>query len=475
MVTFPSSLSARGNSLPRFDHINMIDDNEVVLKDVAIGTIIVLCGILGAGVLGVPYAFESVGGIGQDWVPYGIIGLAVVSGLQIYTSLLLSRAMKIVNDADGQVSTYADYGKFFLGPTMKVAILVSQMGTCIGYTLLFLVATGQNLENVVPLPVAYGRQIYSGAVAVVVAPFVLKKTMKENMVVSILGFAASAAVLVTVCVITAMDMDNDTEMGPRVEKEVGPDTSIWNVVQGLAMMVYAYAPHPLLPDVQRSVTHGSMPWIIFCSLGFTTVAFVIMGTLTGLSFGCVLRSNILLNLTGTVAGDVVSVAMALHLMAALVIYLIPIYHWLESDYLELAGESIQESTEETIREEDRPLLRDGHNMEGEEDKVDWSLERKRVAFRLTWLAGTALISLFFDDIGTLMGLIGGSTLITNTILCPAIIQMKIDYDSGAYFRKPSFLACALICFLCTLLGVAATSLEAFSIFTGHQEHSPCHM
>lgn len=287
------------------------------------------CCLFGIGALGMPFDYAKSGPF------YGTFALLSMCAFNIYATILLSICYRC---APRNVVTLSELGQHALGTPGRIAVEVTQMGTCLLLPVAFFILGGGtllprvfhnvlNLENV---------DLWIVVLALSLWPVALIRTLKEAKWVMLLGTATTFGCIVLVLADSAWT-NSWTQFEPT-QVELG------NVLPVFGSMELAYGAAVIIPSVQREHPEPArMPRVIGLSLGLITMMYFIIGGFGYAQFGCAAPENLLLMMEiGRKTSRVACALMQIHIMIATVLLLQPAFFYFERKWI--IGSS-QEPTE----------------------------------------------------------------------------------------------------------------------------------
>ena len=180
------------------------------------------------------------------------------------------------------LNTYGDIGTKAAGRWGRYVVIGSQVGTCVGAGILYIVLAGSNINQVIKANAPNINIAESAWIAVagaLVLPMSYFKTMHELAIMSLFGVLTSV-ITVIVTVIESLTAPESTQ-----NHNYG-DISFEGCLNGIATVIFAYGGHVVFPAVQkvmRTPSHFTMA--IGISLGTSMVLYLIMGCVGYAQFG----------------------------------------------------------------------------------------------------------------------------------------------------------------------------------------------
>ena len=447
----------------------------------------VVCAIAGIGILGLPHALSDAG-----WS--GLAILLLLGVVSAYTGIILGRCLI----EDTSLQTYADLGFKAFGKPGKYAVIVAEIGTCLGSAILYLVLSGQNFAFVLNghVPSNLGTTFWIGICAIAILPLCYLRTLGETGWIALLGTIACVAAVIVIIVETCLQISIE----PEQTHNAG---SFLDIIGAFASMCFAYGGHVIFPGIIRVMSKPKkFPIVTLISFGVVFVLYVPVAALGFSVFGNSAKGNILLNFShDNVAIAVVCFALTAHVLLAYVIYMNPVFFAIERSLglekraperkpsqvsrtmsamksvavaediapsdsnpsSESSREEMQvrvESLESVDLTKSRDLL--GTNAEYSTEKGDaisegtptdddaepvgcwakmaYKLRNScssllfRIILRTIVVGLTALVAIAIPFFSDLMSFIGGSTQAASILVFPAIIYLKLNFRKLSKFE-----------------------------------------
>lgn len=265
----------------------------------------VTCGILGTGVLGIPYALAEAG-----WV-WGLTILALVATTQTYTCLTLLKCMERYPDC----KTYDDLGYVCMGNVGRYTVMILQAMGNLSCVCLYFIVSSQQLSKLFQHHWNQPPEIWVWIVFAVVYPICLLRTLHEARLVTAVGIVASTIVVAVVVM-------SDINVKPKhIDFSIRGGANL--DFQSFATFTFAYAPHTFLFSVMRGlpeprVAAGKLGVLV--SMVLITVFYVVVSAASYAVYGCHVQDNILLTVPASVWVQVAMGAITLHVVIAIPVY-----------------------------------------------------------------------------------------------------------------------------------------------------------
>ena len=340
-------------------------NNQVVIN--------IIISFVGAGLLGVPDAFQQAG-----WV-LGAITLMTVSGLNLYAMLLLPQVKRSLQ-AQGHedICGYGDLGRCIMGPTgerfVQCCLGISQAGFATAY-LIFIAA---NLWSIANVP----RGLVCLCCIPGLAALVQFREMKSLAPFSLLANGANACALMAVLF---QDYESYTPHNDTIHRVK------WEgFVYVIAITIYSMEGVGMILSLQSSCKQPSrFPLLLRTVITCISAFMAFFGAAGYWAFGNQTEAPITLNLAGHWSSTFVKLALCLGLYLTYPIMMFPIW---------------------AISERLYPIL-------GESDKY-------RVSFRCGLVCISAFVGYAVPDFGKFLSLVGSSICTILGFILPCYFHIK---------------------------------------------------
>ena len=392
------------------------------------GVVNVICSVMGAGILGLPKAVANAG-----W--WGLLVLLVVTVVFAYTGHLIHHCLAAPGLS--HVSTYAGLGQAAAGKWGKRAVLIAQVGTCLGIATLYLVVAGQNLYEMFE-HVGGSRTCWTVVAYVIILPSLFFKSMKEIAFISLFGAAASIIVVFVVIAEDIIEKPKEVHYG-------GQDLSTFS--QAFATMAFSYGAHAVFPAIERSLpSKKCFPYIINISFPMIMSCYVLISAVSFWAFGDAVEDNVLLNLEKNGAYYFANSCITAHVMMAFTVYMNPFFHLVEISFgVGVESEEEDDSSEPTT---EKAIVYRAWT------RLDWI---KSAAIRFTSVSLCLFIALLIPFFGDIMSFIGGSSLTFISAIIPCWFYLKL------FWGKLSIKAKAFNFFVIIFATVAGGVSTAYAV------------
>eukprot|EP00243_Klebsormidium_subtile_P008750 TRINITY_DN4211_c0_g1_i1.p1 TRINITY_DN4211_c0_g1~~TRINITY_DN4211_c0_g1_i1.p1 ORF type:complete len:482 (+),score=113.59 TRINITY_DN4211_c0_g1_i1:374-1819(+) len=363
--------------------------------------------MVGAGVLGLPYAFKYL-----EW-PGGTIVLVLSFVVTLYTLWQLVYLHEFVPGR--RFNRYHELGQYAFGPKLGLWLTVPwQLCVMVGLGVTYSVTGGQSLQRFYEL-VCTSHQIKGGVqvckpeiretywILIFSAPHLLAAQLPNFNALSAISFMGAVMSLSysTIAFATSLNVGKQPGVQYNLKGHTTADI-VFNVFNALGTVCFAYGGHNVVLEIQSSMPstkEGAPPSRIPMMRG-VYFAYVIVAAcyfpvaITGYwAFGNMIQDNIL----KSVGKPIWVVAMAnlmvvVHVFASYQLYTHPVFDMIET-----------------------VMLRKGINNTG----------IMRITYRTFYVLGTTFLAITFPFFGDLMGLLGALGNAPMTFFMPAIIWIVL--------------------------------------------------
>ncbi|KAH0465337.1 hypothetical protein IEQ34_005440 [Dendrobium chrysotoxum] len=316
---FKNEASSSSNSIPRTAHSEsaplLNTHGPITLSSQPKTFANVFIAIVGAGVLGLPYAFKRTG-----WAAGTVIILAI-GVLTYHCMMLLVRTRRRLERDIGfaQIASFGDLGRAVAGPTGRLAvdsmIVLSQAGFCIGY-LIFISST---LAQLFPNP----KSLYILAVF----PFQLALNSIQS-----LTLLAPLSIFANIVDIVAMGtvIREDVVAGARYWLDLKAFGGPSEILYGFGVAVFSFEGMGMvLPLESEAADKGQFGRTIGLSMGVISFIYVAFGALGYAAFGAETHDIITTNLSGGAVAVAVQVGLCINLFFTFPVMMNPVYEVVE--------------------------------------------------------------------------------------------------------------------------------------------------
>ncbi|CAO2815836.1 unnamed protein product [Amaranthus hypochondriacus] len=248
--------------------------------------------IIGNGVIIVPYALASGG-----WM--SLLILFTISGLAIYTGLLLKKCM----DVDSNIKGYSDIGEHAYGKIGKIIVSIVLYADLFMATTGFLILEGDNLHALFPKFAIHisgpgllslsidGKSSFIIIIALILLPTVLIDNLSIFAYISATGCIAAFVILGSVFWVGLFD---------GIGFHQAQTTSFFNwkgLPTAVSLYMLCYTSHPIFPTLYTSMQKKHLFFkALLLSFAFSSFIYISMAILGYSMFGSGTESQITLNL-----------------------------------------------------------------------------------------------------------------------------------------------------------------------------------
>ncbi|PKA60095.1 Lysine histidine transporter-like 1 [Apostasia shenzhenica] len=271
----------------------------------------VFIAIVGAGVLGLPYAFKRTG-----WAA-GTLMLIAVGALTYHCMMLLaSTRRRLEHDLEySKISSFGDLGLAVAGPAGRLAvdimIVLSQAGFCVGY----LIFIGNTLTHLLPYP----KSLFIGGIL----PFQLALNSIRTLThLAPLSIFADIVDIAAMAVVLCQDAAIYIRRQPELTAFGGPSV----ILYGFGVAVYAFEGIGMvLPLEAEAADKGKFGWTLGLSMGFISLLYAAFGVFGYAAFGEDTADIITTNLGTGVIPIAVQIGLCVNLFFTFPIMMNPVY------------------------------------------------------------------------------------------------------------------------------------------------------
>ncbi|KAJ7525559.1 hypothetical protein O6H91_17G056700 [Diphasiastrum complanatum] len=296
--------------------------------------------LVGAGMLGLPYAFKRAG-----WLA-GSIALIVVAMATYYSlKLLVDARKKVEDDGEAEVATYSDLSYHAYGDRGRIAvdglIFLSQGGTCIA----ILIFIGENLPSlfstltitshpaagIADAKTARSRIGLAGKDTYIFMAFVLQLGMAGINSLTRLAPFSMLGTLANVLAMAVVMREYVVEIisGGGI-KPVEAFTDLSGLPFAVGVGIYALSCTVLLIPIQSSMQNQpKFEGVLALAMSSVTTLYVNFALLGFLAFGSQTRDIITLNLHKSLETSMVQAAQCLGLFFSFRLNIHPVYEMIE--------------------------------------------------------------------------------------------------------------------------------------------------
>ena len=403
--------------------------------------------ILGAGIIGQPFAFKNSGLLG------GIIVMILLTVLIDWTLRLI-----ILNSTMSQTRSYQDTVNYCFGRYGKILLLISISSFAYGGCMAFCVIIGDTIPHVLKsmLPKSitgsdsvigwlFGRNVIIVTFTLCVSyPLSLNRDISKLAKAS--GFALVGMVIIVILTVVR---------GPFVDSSLkGSLTkSQWwinkNIFQGISVISFALVCHHntiFIYNSMKDATLSKFNKLTHWACGISMCFCLLMGVSGLLNFGTNTKGNILNNFKSN--DNWINVARFCFGLNMLTTFPLEIF---------------------VVRDVLRDIMLTAEAQdEDNNNSADLELSKKQNFIVTTVLVASSMsVSLFTCNLGMILELIGATSASLMAYIIPPLCYLKLSFDQFDYKRanrdeKLSFvLRKALPCILCVLFGFAVMFISSY--------------
>lgn len=342
--------------------------------------------VVGAGVLGLPFAFK------QSGLAVGATMLVVVASIALYCMLLLVRCKRHLEE-HGVVS-YGEVTRHTLGPTgqrlVDTLLIISQTGFCVAY-LIFIKA---NVSSLAPIPGDL-------ALCVTLVPLVALAQLRGVAALGTFSLVADVAMLTGFAVVLFDDVVALSHFRPPIVAATG-----WSCLPYLfGVAIYCFEGVGMILPIEASMETPRQFDMVLCgTMAAVTALYVAFGSVGYIAFGQQTQDIITFNLSPGISTPAVKGALCIGLFLTFPPMMIPVYQVIE-----------------------RGLARRGSFLARfPEEGQQWMVFR---SIRTALVFVATLIAMFVPGFGSFISLIGSLACALLAFVIPTICYLKIFGDS----------------------------------------------
>ncbi|KAL1924326.1 uncharacterized protein VTP21DRAFT_7361 [Calcarisporiella thermophila] len=381
----------------------------------------IVCAVAGSGSLGVPHAVKQSGLAG-----FGLLILAHL--MAAYSGVALIKCL-YYKGAEHRLSSYMDAGEHAFGKVGKYLVTFFYFIILLGTPILYLILAGDNFQQLLfPLGVNLGMKAWTFILAAIMAaPFVLTKTMKEVAILSIFG-ALTTTVTIIIVVVVALHIQVTNPPANIYHERIIPE----NLPIALATFAFGYGGNVVYPHVEGTMKKPSH-WNATFNFGLASVTllYLLVGIPAYYVFGQNTVSPIYNNLPHEAPRTVAIIFITVHVLLATPLYLTSFALEIEKMFkIDLVHRSA---------------------------KMEFLL---RAAVRITTIGVCAVIAVvvpYFDNVMSLLGSAGQGAVV---FIFPILFYVKLyGWRSFRWYEL-------LWCVLAVVVGVAGAIIGSIDAVKG---------
>ena len=410
-----------------------------------------MCAVVGAGVLGLPYAFSFLGWMG------GLITLATLCAASLYTSDLLTR----LHDLHGiRLNTYRAIGEAVWGPRRgAIAVCTVQYTLMEGLCITYSVTAGQSLKGVVSSDCS-GTDCQAGLGPWIIVFGSLQLFLSQIpdfhslWWVSLLGAIMSVGYCSIAAGASIAEAASPTTSvvgapapAPVSESSMSPEAAsympiavrstadkVFGIFNALGSVAFTFGGQVVVPEIQATLaTPPKSSQSMMKGVGVAYVVVVLAYFSVAISgyaaFGTTVQPDVLLSIQHPpVLVDVANLMVVIHVAAGYQVFAMPLFAAAES--------AIMRRTEarSTGLAPPRPVV-------------------LRLVLRSAFVVMTTLIACLLPFFGDLMGLIASIGLMPVTFILPPLLWISATRPRGFELAVcASIAACATVLALLAFVG-----------------------
>jgi proton-coupled amino acid transporter len=279
----------------------------------------IIISFVGAGLLGLPYAFSRAG-----WI-LSCIALTATSAANYYAMLLLVKVREKLERVDGHkgIDGYGDVGRIVMGDRGEVIVNICLVVSQAGFATAYIIFISANLMSI--WPVLNSAIICLGCMPILV----ILVQAREMRTLSPFSLLADFANLAGLSAVLLQDFEN---YNPHHEDEIRT-VDFSNLPYIIGITIYSLEGVGLVLPLESSCQDRSaFPGLLKAVLVGITIVMATFGTAGYLAFGDHALAPITLNLGGSGFSTFVKLALCLALYFTYPIMMFPVHSVLEALY-----------------------------------------------------------------------------------------------------------------------------------------------
>ncbi|CAG8501156.1 5109_t:CDS:2 [Ambispora gerdemannii] len=269
-----------------------------------------ICATAGSGILGVPHALSQGG-----WSLLAILTLSAVMSVYSNNKLIES----LYHDGKTRKLSMPQLAFDAFGKSGLLVIGFFYNSVSFGTVVLFLILAGQNLHGLLQNSVDLRMEdwVYICA-AVMGVPFVLSKTIKEAVWLSLFGALTTSLVAVVVSYSSVVDYPNH----PNSSHDI---INFRKIPIALGTLNFAYGGNVIFPNIEAGMkTPSAWPKVNCLAISLLTSMYFLIGIPAYLTYGDQTSSPVYLSLPAGWAVTISITMITAHVLLALPIYMISV-------------------------------------------------------------------------------------------------------------------------------------------------------
>lgn len=411
-----------------------------------------VCAVVGAGVLGLPYAFRYLGWVG------GLLSLTTLFCVSLYTSYLLS---ELHEDGNIRLNTYREIGQHVWGETKGWwAVAPVQCTLMAGLCITYAVTAGQSLKGIASAECS-GVDCQDGIGPWIVVFGIVQLFLSQVpdfhslWWVSLLGgvmsigyctIAAGGSIAVALDDGVDNSMTNSTDTdGVHTDSSGSTADTVFGIMNALGSVAFTFGGQAVVPEIQATLaTPPRSPVSMMKAIGASYIVVFFTYYSVGISgyaaFGSSVEPDILLSIKRPhILVDIADVMVVVHVAAGYQVFAMPLF-----DIFEKYVRS------RMFSKMPRPIV-------------------LRLLVRSVFVCVTTFIAVLVPFFGDLMGLIASIGLMPVTFILPPLLWIHSRKPTGVEFWVNAVIAggsilLALVAFVGSVRNIVhdASQYDAFN-------------
>eukprot|EP00051_Salpingoeca_urceolata_P002178 m.47883 g.47883 ORF g.47883 m.47883 type:complete len:413 (+) comp11953_c0_seq1:316-1554(+) len=346
----------------------------------------VFISFVGAGILGLPYAFRQAG-VAEAVLLMVCCGILSVKAMLLLVECkyqLLKTSQSVMPKLEGSVSIdYGDLARGVFGDrgwwAVQACIVLSQIGFCCAY----LIFISQNLHTLLP------SVSTSGFLALSLVPLVFLCNIRDLSKLGVFSLTADCATLFAFGVVFYFDFSHF-----RFRDSTWPMFNLEQLPFFFGVSVYCYEGAGMVISLEESLPvdqRSRFPFLFSLSLAVVTSLYIVFAIAGEMSFGDTTQKIITLNLPSGMFPLLVKGCLCFSLLFTFPVMMFPVSTLLDKQ-LSKGGEGLS------------PI--------------------NGVFLRASLVAVTALVVVVIPDFATIMGLIGSTCGMLLAFIMPGLLHLR---------------------------------------------------
>lgn len=415
------------------DNVKLKVDDDVTKVQGGAGNVGVCVNILisfvGAGMLGMPKAFQSSG-----WL-LGTVILCLVSTANVYSMLLLVATRRHLEQRDPTlvISGYGELGLMLLGPGGELLVNVCLVVSQLGFGTAYIIFISANVTDMVP-------GLDSAYVCLACVPFltwlVQIKDMKTlspfSLLADVCNLLGLGAVLFQDASVSWHTYHHTTLT--LVDNAVSP-AHFHEILYVASVAVYSLEGVGLILPLESSCKNKEhFPTLLKSCILFVTILMAVFGTAGYMTFGDSTLAPITLNLTHGVSANFVKAALCLALYLTYPIMLFPVHDIVEETYHKFKQRLFPNSTTTTttskIHTSSNRTTHRPSSSSPSPSSPSSPRPYRHVLFRASMVFVSAVVAYAIPDFGKFLALVGSSICTILGFILPGYFHLRAFGRSG---------------------------------------------